>query len=404
MPFFSYKAIDQNGEIVKGVVEDVNIDFAYNNITSAGLSVISIRKTNGYIVSIKKKLLARGIKRKDIIEFASNLSTMLRAGIPLLAALYDIENTAQNSYFRKKIAAIRKMVEGGARFSEAIYAHKDIFPDILVRLVVVGEETGTLDRSLSDVAGHLQRMEDLASSTKRALIYPVFAVVVTLGALIFWLAYVLPMVVAVLKDMQIALPLPTQMLIAVSEFVQSYWYLLLLSPATVFVLIKILRQWEKTRYYTDAVKISFPIMKHFTYTRLLALLAEQLRILTVAGITINRSFEIVASVVGNDVFKVAIEDSIQRISSGSSISDAMRKHKIFPEMMLRMVHIGETSGTLDRQLEYLSEFYLKRLDDVSQKLGKMLEPIVIVIIGAMFLMIVIGLLFPVYELVTKIGK
>ncbi|MDI6890542.1 MAG: type II secretion system F family protein [Thermodesulfovibrionales bacterium] len=404
MPFFSYRAIDGSGALVKGIVETTNMDVAYDSIASAGLHVIDIKKSNEYIVSIKRRVLAKKIKRRDIIEFASNLSVMLKSGIPLLSALSDIAETTENRYFKQKIDSIRSTVELGSRFSDAVAVQKHIFPDIFVRLVMVGEETGRLDKGLSDVAGHLQRMEDLAASIKRALIYPAFAIVTTTGALLFWLIYVLPKVITVFKDMGIVLPLPTRILISISNFTQSYWYLILLSPVILFVLIKVLRQKKETRYYIDLAKIKFPVMKHVIYNKLLALFSEQLRILTTAGITIDRSFEITADVIGNDVFKSAIEDSKQAISGGSRISDALRKHEVFPPLATRMIDIGETSGTLDEQFAYLSEYYLKRLDDVSQKLGKMIEPIVISVIGLMFALIIIGLLFPVYELVSKMGR
>lgn len=404
MPVFSFKAIDQDGALIKGVIEGVDRNIAYDSITSAGLYVIDIKKSNEFFASISKRFLARRIKRKDIIEFANNLSVMFRAGIPILTALSDIANTTENRYFKHRIISIRRMVELGSRFSDSVAVHKDIFPDIFVRLVMVGEETGGLDKSLSDVAAHLQRMEDLAASIKRALIYPIFAIVTTTGALVFWLAYVLPKVITVFKDMSIILPMPTRMLIYMSNFIQSYWYLLLLSPVAVFLLIKILKQKSETRYYIDLAKLKFPVIKHIIYNKLLALFSEQLRILTSAGITIDRSFEIIAEVIRNDVFKVSIEDSMQTISAGSRISDALRKHKIFPVMLTRMIEIGETTGTLDDQFAYLSDYYLKKLDDVSQKLGRMIEPIVIILIGLIFALIIIGLLFPVYELVSKLGR
>lgn len=404
MPFFSYKAIDENGAVIKGVVEGLDMAIAHDSITSSGLHVIDIKRSNEYITYITRRLSARRIKRRDIIEFANNLSVMLKAGVPILTALSDIVETTENRYFRQKLNNIRRMIEFGSRFSEAMTAHKEIFPDILVRLVIIGEETGALDRSLSDAATHLQRMDDLASSIKRALIYPIFAIVSTTGALLFWLMYVLPKVITVFQEMGIDLPLPTRMLIHMSNFSRSYWYLILLVPVAIFIMIKMLRQKKEGRYYVDLAKIRLPIIKHIIYNKLLALFSEQMRILTVAGITIDRSFQIIADVIGNDVFKVAIEDSMQGIAAGSRISDAMRRHKVFPPLVTRMIYVGETSGKLDEQFAYLSEYYLKRLDDVSQKLGRMIEPVVIAFIGLLFALIIVGLLFPVYELVSKLGR
>lgn len=404
MPHFSYRAIDPDGALVKGTAEGADMNIASDGIASGGLYVIDIRKANEYIASIKRRLLLKKIKRKDIIEFANNLSLMLKAGISILSALHDIADTTEDRHFKQRIENIGRAIELGSRFSDAVAAHKDIFPDIFVRLVIIGEETGRLDRSLADIAAHLQRMEDLATSIKRALIYPVFAIVTTTGAMLFWLVYVLPKVINLFKDMGIGLPLPTRILISVSNLTRSWWYLILLIPVAVFLLIKALRRKKETRYYVDLAKLKFPVMKHIIYNKLLALFSEQLRILITAGITINRAFEITAEVIGNDVFKVAIEDSVQAIAAGSRISDAMRKHAVFPQMLTRMTDLGETSGTLEEQFAYLSGYYLKRLDDISEKLGRMIEPIVLVFIGLIFALIIIGLVFPIYELVSKMGR
>lgn len=404
MSVFSYKAIDQNGGLLEGTVEGADLSFAYDSVEAAGLYVIEIKETNAYLANISRKLQARKIKRKDIIEFASNLSVMLRAGMPITTAIADIADTTDNKHFKRKIDAIRRSVEFGSKFSDAIAGNRDVFPDVFVRIVLIGEETGGLDKSLADVATHLQKMEDLTVAIKRALIYPIFTIITTSGALLFWLIYVLPQIMVIFKDMKIKLPLFTRVLIHVSDFTKAYWYLILLSPVLFFILIKILSRKKKALYYIDMSKIKLPIIKQVVYNKLLALFTEQLRILTVAGIPITRSFEIAAEMIGNQVFSTAIDASMQEISAGSMISEAMSKHKVFPPMVTRMIQIGETSGTLDGQFAYLSEYYLKRLDDVSEKLGKMIEPIVIAVLGLMFSFIIVGLLFPMYDLISQFGK
>jgi general secretion pathway protein F/type IV pilus assembly protein PilC len=150
--------------------------------------------------------------------------------------------------------------------------------------------------------------------------------------------------------------------------------------------------------------IRFPIVKLVVYNKLLALFTEQMRILVVAGMMIDRAFDIVASVIGNSVFRKAIIASRESISLGSRISDALREHKVFPPMVIRMVNIGETSGNLDTQFSFLSEYYIKRLDDISEKLSKMIEPILITIVGIVFILMIMAVLLPVYDLVSKIGK
>ena len=404
MDFFSYKAIGPDGAVVRGTMEGEDIGSVYSDLGEKGLYIINVKRASRFLADIKKAFHARQIKRADIIEFANNLSVMLRAGVPLLTSLGDIIYTAENKHLQDVIVDIRRQVESGLRFSDSVAYHKETFPDIFIQLVRVGEETGRLEKSLSDIAAHLQRMEDLAAAIKRALIYPAFAITTTTAALLFWLAYVLPKVMGAMKDMGVKLPLMTRILLHVGNYAEAYWYFVLLLPAAVFLLLVVLRKQGFTRYYADMLKLRLPIMKLIVYNKLLALFSEQLRILIVAGLTINRSFDIVADVIGNEVFRRAILASRDSISSGSRISDALREHPVFPPLTVRMIDIGETSGTLDEQCSFLADHYIKKLDDISQKMGKMIEPIVITVIGVLFAVIIIGLMLPIYDLVSGMGK
>lgn len=329
---------------------------------------------------------------------------MLKAGLPLVTSLSDISETMDNKRFRKRILDIKRMIELGSSFSSALSLHHDVFPEVFIDLVAVGEETGRLDESLSDVATHLQRMEDLKSAIRRALIYPTFAIVATTGALLFWLIYVLPKITTFFTSMEIELPFITQALIAVSNFSREYWYIFLFTPVVAFVVLKLLSKKEFTKYYIDTAKLRIPIIKQIVFNRLLVLFTEQLRILITAGITIDRTFEIIIKVVNNTVYRRALVKIKEDILLGSRINEAMKKHNVlFPNLVVRAIHIGEETGNLTEQLDYLSEYFLKRLDDVSQKMGRMIEPIVITVIGLMFLIIIIGVLSPIYNLISKIG-
>jgi type II secretory pathway component PulF len=402
MAFYSYTAVNSDGTLIKGSMEGSDTETVRDTIASFGLYVITLRKLSHYNSYIRKLVLTRSVRRPEIIEFAGNLSVMLKAGIPILKALSDIADGLENKYLQQTINSMRRKIEFGSSFSEAA-ACFNVFPDIFIRLSRVGEETGNLERSFSDVATHLEKMEDLSSSIKRALIYPAFAIVSTIGALLFWLVYVLPKVMEIFRNMSLALPLPTRILLHMSDFCRNYWYLLLITPVALLIFVKLLRRKEKIRYYMDLLMIRLPVIKHITYNRLLALFTEQIRILTVAGITIDRSLETISDVINNEVFKNSIGRIREEIALGSRISDAIGKEKVFPTLVTRMIDVGESSGNLDKQFAHLSEHYLKKLDDVSQKIGTMIEPIVIGVIGSLFALIIMGLLLPIYDLVAKIG-
>ncbi|MBC8413201.1 MAG: type II secretion system F family protein [Nitrospira sp.] len=405
MSFFSYKAMNGMGEIVTGTLEELDEQMAYDSIAASGLHVLKIRKSSALSDIYLKKVSKRGIKATDIIEFASNLSVMIRAGIPLMTAVMDIAETTDNRYMKERLLDMVRTIEMGSNFSLAVERHQDVFPDIFVSLVSVGEETGRLDESLNDIAVHLQRMEDLRNAIIRALIYPSFALVGTGIALLFWLLYVLPKMTGLFLAMDMELPPITRGMIFASDMSREYWYMFAVIPAVAFAAFKILSHYEYTRYYVDMMKLRLPVMKLVLTNKLLALFTEQLRILLSAGITIDRSFDIIIKVVNNAVFRRALLNIKEDIMVGSKISDSIQKHKyLFPNMVIRMVSIGESTGNMPEQLDYLSGYFLAKLDDLAEKMGKLIEPIIIIIVGSMFMIIIMGLLAPIYNLVAGAGS
>lgn len=403
MGMFAYKAIDDSGLYKTGLVDADDLETAYNDPTVHGLNILSMKKA-GKISGLSYGLSIFRINRGEILEFATNLSVVLRSGIPILDALHDLSHTSENRHLRQIIDDISEKIKSGLSFSNALSFYKRVFPNIFVRLVTIGEETGRLEQSISEVAEHLQRMDDLSKMVKRALIYPIFSLTITLGALAFWVFYVLPKIMIVLVDMNLKLPLITRLVLGASDFTKHYWYILVLAPVAFFMLFAVLKRKDTTRYYIDLIKLKIPIVKLFASNRLFAVFCEQMRILIVSGITIDRSLVIVANAVGSEVFKRSILQARDVIMTGSRISDAFRGSKFFHPLVIRMIDVGEKSGKLDEQFNFLSTFFYKKLEDVTEKLGKMIEPLLLVVVGSVFAVIILGLLLPIYDIVTQIGK
>jgi type II secretory pathway component PulF len=404
MNYYFYKAVNVDGSLIDGIVEAEDQAAAYDDLTAKSLKVLAVKKASKMAAMLRQRFASRGVKRVDVIECVRNLSVMLTAGIPLLSALEDSIEATENKSLKSALTNAKKEIELGLNFSDALSRQRGIFPDILVRLTKVGESTGRLDKSLTDVADHLQRIEDLSQAIKRSLFYPVFAIVTTTGAMIFWFVYVLPKIMNVIQEMGVELPLITRVLMALSNAISSYWYLIVGVLIALAIAVQVMRTRDKTRYYYDLMLLKLPIVKLIVYNKLLALFAEQMRILIVAGLTIDRTLDIVAGVIDNLVFRRAIVAVRENVLLGSRISDTLKDHKIFPPMVTRMVNAGERSGNLDTQFSFLSGYYIKRLDDISSKLGKMIEPILLSIVGLVFILILMAVLLPVYELVSKVGK
>jgi len=404
MNYYFYKAVNLDGSLIDGIVEAENPATVYEDLTAKSLRVLVVKKASKMAAKLRQHFASRGVKRLDIIECVRNLSVMLTAGIPLLSALEDSIEATENKSLKSALADAKKEIELGMNFSDALSHQRGIFPDIFIRLTKVGESTGRLDKSLTDVADHLQRLEDLSQAIKRSLFYPVFAIVTTTGAMIFWFVYVLPKIMNVIQEMGVELPVITRVLMAVSNAISSYWYVIAGMVIAFVITVLVMRTQEKTRYFYDLMLLKLPIVKLIIYNKLLALFTEQMRILIVAGLTIDRTLDIVAGVIDNLVFRRAILAVRENVLLGSRISDSLKEHKIFPPMVTRMVNAGERSGNLDTQFSFLSGYYIKRLDDISAKLGKMIEPILLSIVGIVFILILMAVLLPVYELVSKVGK
>ena len=405
MPLFAYTAIDRDGKLRNGSIEAETGEGAYQDLEMQGLNILSVREAGRFSFgSFAQVLSHQKVKRAVVIEFATNLAVIMRAGIPLLDALDDISQSLENKHLKNAVDDMRERIRMGISLSEALSYHKKVFPEVFIRLVTVGEETGRLEQSLTDVSTHLQRMEDLSAMMKRALIYPVILVVLTCGMMGFWLIYVLPKVIGSLKELGVTLPLMTRILMALSDLAVRYWYVAIIVPIVAILIFRVAISRQSIRYHYDYLKLKLPLVKDFAINRIMATFAEQLRILVVAGITIDRSFTIVASAVGSKVFKKIILGARDEIVTGTRISDALKEYSLFPRIVVRMVSIGETSGNLDHQFEFLSTYYYKRLEDLSIKFGKILEPFLIVIIAGMYIVILIAILFPIYEGISKVGK
>lgn len=403
MSIFRYQAITQEGKVFKGFVKAESYESALNLLAMKNFHVLSLSEIPGFFTPILSLFSGR-VKNNQLIEFARNLSIMLRAGIPLITALSDIAESITKERFKRVVSDMVSVIEKGIPFSEAISMHKEVFPAAVHYLIKVGEETGRLDRSLDEIADYFQRIEDLRTAIKRALIYPVFATVASFGAVCFWLVYVLPKIVSAMKEMGVTIPFVTQLLVKIGSFLSNFFYLLPLFPLIFFFSTSLFKKNERLKWIRDYLSFRLPVVKQIFYNRAVALFCEQMRILISAGVPVDTALDMTAEAVNNELMKTAIKNAKEKIITGERISRSLKEEKIFPGMVIRLVDIGEASGNLDEQLGFLNNYYTARLQEYSVRLGKILEPAVILFIGVFFAIIFISLLGPIYDLITKLGR
>ena len=404
MKIFAYHATDYSGKLLKGSIASETPEEASRDLGAKGLYIISISETAGQFALLRKRFLESRIKRSEILEFSGSFSVMLKSGAPIIACLEDIISSTDNIYFKAILRDIQQRLVSGSSLLHALEAQGKLFPDILKTLVAVGEETGRLDESLREATEHLQRMENLAAAIKKALMYPAFAFTATIGALIFWMIFVIPSMTGTLKGLGVKLPALTLFLISSSTLFQSHWMLILVVLILIPVVFTMLGKLPKIRYLRDRMMLKAPVLEIIVSNKLLATFAEQFRMLVVADIPINRLFDLLVPAIGNEYIGANLRKAKESILNGRPISESLDQQKILPSLVISKIRVGETSGTLDKQMDFLAKYYLKKLDDATENLGKIIEPVVMVVIGGLFALIIMGLLLPIYDLVSKVGK
>ncbi len=404
MKNFAYRATNYSGKIVRGNIAAETAEAASQDISARGLYIISIRETADQLAFLRRFFLGLQIKRSDILEFTGSFSVMLKSGVPIITCLDDLIATTTNSSFKPVLIDIQLRLKSGSTVSTALGAQGAVFPDIIKTLVAVGEETGCLDESLREATEHLQRLQNLSSAIKKALMYPLFAFTATIGALIFWMLFVIPSMTSTLKSMGGKLPPLTLFLINSSNLFRAHWELLPLALVLVPLAIFLLGKQPAIRYEMDRILVNLPVVKIILFNKLLATFAEQFRMLIAAGIPLKRLFDLIIPALGNEYFGVNLLKAKENVLNGNPIAESLEQQKILPPLVISKIRIGETSGTLDKQLDFLAKYYTKKLDDATENLGKIIEPLVMTVIGGLFGIIIMGLLLPIYDLVSKVGK
>ncbi len=365
------------------------------------LRITPLGRARAFLARIGRSL--HPVRRKELAETLWNLAMLLASGVPMLTALSDILEDTVQPQLRAALHGARVDIENGRTLSEALERNSEVFSPLLLHLCRIGEETGRLDVMLRNAANHLNHLDQIASATRRALLYPLFLSLVTAGAATFWLIVVVPELTGLFADMNIPLPLLTRALISVADHFRTC-----LLPAMgiglliACILAMLRRRSAGVRLVLDALLLRTPGLRVILETSIIARIAEYLGHLLGAGIGVARSLEIIAAAIGNRVFAKRILEALDNIRGGNTLADALRMSRAMPPYALRMIAVGETSGRLDTQTTETARVYRDKLSALVEVLGKSLEPAMLVILGSIFALIAGGLLLPVYELVGAI--
>jgi type IV pilus assembly protein PilC len=398
MATFNYRAIDQAGRHAQGQMDALNEVDLEIRLERMGLDLITFKSTE----KSKKVFSQSKVNNRDLVMFCFQLEQLTSAGVPILDGLNDLRESTQNPYFQKVLGAIAGEVEGGKMLSQALAEHPDVFDEVFVNLVAAGEQTGQLPAVFDNLSSTLKWQDELVGQTRRLLAYPLFVFVVVMAAVTFLMVYLVPEMVKFLNSLGQELPLNTRILIFISNAFVKYWWLFLSVPIVIVMgVAAYIRQSPEARYQFDYIKLKLPLTGEILQKIIMARFARYFALMYQTGIPILDAIKTCEKIVGNRVVADALSRAHAQINAGDSMSESFHNAGLFPPLVVRMIKVGENTGALDKSLLNVSYFYDRDVNELMQKMLKLLEPALTVVLGLILAFIMMSVLGPVYDSFSK---
>ena len=404
MPTFAYKALDKQGQIVKGRYEVQNRSELDMRLHRRGLEALAVREVNSQSLldNIGNWNLGK-VTRTELIEFSNNMAVMHQAGVPVVESLKEIKEDQENKYFKRILDSIIERIQGGDNISEAMKQFPKCFPMIYTNIIEIGERSGRLDTVFYELARSYKRIDDLIKNARKAMIYPTFVISVLIGVAAFFVVKVFPIITGFLVEFDIEeLPPLTIGFMWLSNFVKAHWFLIVAGALFFLLLIYTLRKIKTTRYYFDWLELNLPYVKSFFLLLRMSFFSRYLAMLQSAGVDIIKSLDLSIPSTNNLVMEKLLKRSRERIMGGASLSATLRESRLIPNMPVRMIAIGEAAGTLPEQLDFVANHYDEILERKIAFYLAIVEPLLILVLAAMVLSLIGALFQPLYGIFTEI--
>ncbi len=401
MPIFKYKAKNNiSGKTKSELTVGINEADVVKRLSRQNFSVLAIAdKTDS--LEAKINLFLNSIKVKDLVIFSRQFSVMIAANVPVVESLLILIDQTNNFSLKKMIADIAFEVDSGALLSDAFAKRPKIFSEFFVNIIKSGETSGKLDEVLTYLADETEKSYDMASKIKGAMIYPAFILVGLLAVAVILMVYVIPNLTSMLTETGMQLPLATRIIIAISNFLQNYLILLILTLVGLIIAVRYYLRTEVGRYQLDTFKLKMPIFGRLFKYIYLVRFSRTLSTLLKGGVTITRALEITANVVGNVVYRDLILATLESINDGNPLSTVMEASNDVPKMVPQMLSVGERTGRIDSVLDKITDFYGRESSAMLANLSTLMEPIIMVIMGVGVGIMVAAILMPMYNMANQ---
>jgi type IV pilus assembly protein PilC len=396
MPAFMYTARDQKGELKSATLEAASKEEAISQLKKQRLNVIKIDEQQ------KKKKIGK-IPMRDIVIFTRQFSTMINSGLPLVQAMGILAEQSENPGLREITKMVVFDVESGNTVADALRKHPQAFTELYVNMVAAGEAGGILDTILMRLAVFMEKNDALVRKVKGAMIYPGVIMTVAGGAIVVLLVFVIPTFQRMFAEAGIPLPLPTRIVIKLSELLQSYWYVAIIAIWAFVIAIKKYYATPGGQLNIDKLMLKAPVLGDVLRKSAVSRFTRTLGTLIGSGVSILDGLEITAKTAGNRVISDAIMESRSSIAGGETISAPLKKSQVFPPMVISMINVGEQTGGLDEMLTKIADFYDEEVDAAVSGLLALMEPMMIVFLGIVVGGMVVAMYLPIFDMVNAAG-
>lgn len=400
MPIFKYLAENSSGKSKRGTIVALSEAEAFVRLRKQDFNPAEVIDVTDSFES-KVSLFFAPIKTKDLVIFSRQFSVMIGASVTVSESLLILVDQTENLSLKNMVSEIAFEVDSGSFLSDAFAKRPKVFSDFFVNIIRSGESSGKLDEVLDYLADEMEKSYDMSAKIKGAMIYPVFILVALIGVAIVLMLYVIPNLTSMLEESGAELPLATRIVINTSNFLKSYIILIVLFFIGLVFLVRLYLKTYGGRRNLDILKLKMPIFgKLFQYIYLMRF-TRSLATLLKGGVTITRSLEITAEVVSNTIYKELILETLEAINDGNSLAIVMENSSYFPKMVPQMIAVGEKTGKIDVVLDRVTEFYSRESSNMLDNLSKLMEPLIMVVMGVGVGIMVAAIILPMYNMASQ---
>ncbi|MDA8402190.1 MAG: type II secretion system F family protein [Deltaproteobacteria bacterium] len=403
MAIYNYKARDKQGKLIAGRIESASSISAEKQIEELKLIPISVEEAASFSWGDFLPVF-QTISKKDVIVFSRQLATLYQSGVPLTKSLDSLIEFARNKKFKEIIVEVKQDVESGQTLSKSFARHPKVFSEIYVNMVEVGETSGLLYDILVRLALLMEKDMAVKAKVKSATFYPKIVVSAIIIAVVILVGFVIPKFAMLYKSFNVPLPLETRILVAISNFFVSYWYIVLIASAALFAGVKFYLNSSAGRLWWDEHKLKIPIFGSIFYKSMMSQFTRIFGLLFQSGLPVNRAFELIRNAVNNKFFTNKIDEIQSDVTRGESITNSFKNSKIFSGIIIQMVSVGEETGHIDEMLGKVADYFDEDLDHQLSMLQASIEPVLLTIIFGMVLFLALAIYLPIIDVINFAKK